>query len=531
LTLGVFDHHTRETNDFECFLQYEDGIGIPRDYARRVGIPPHQDEVAFGMMLPGNILKPVQLRDEQIPFVDALEEICLDALHGRTPCEDIRAEAATGKGKTVMALELCRRLQTTTLIIVDQEFLRDQWIERATDLFQVPEEEIGLVQGKVEDWENKSIVIGMIQSLYNRDMPEEFWMYFGMAIFDESHTVGAMQFSQILNDIPAVIRLGVSATSERADELEKVLDYSLGPVRVVLEAQHSASTVRYVKYRGNSYSWYANTSPKTGRYISEVAEDGLRSVLISRILKSMWVDQRHVLGVSDRVEHCEDMAELLVSLGVPRSDIGVITGFRTKFAYAKDDKPKRKPEGYVRGTKYTPIKIQRIRKRTKAAELNEAKDNARVILATYGKFEKGVDVPRLDAGIDMTPRSKAQQLHGRILREGAGKRVPVWVTIRDVKSYRAEHQFASRVTEYVKSNAEVYEWVLGKRPVKVDATQLAAQAHQSARRMKEGKITTKRDGNFTVVMRAIGSVSKRIRGARTGGPTRKARTRSKVGGR
>jgi superfamily II DNA or RNA helicase len=523
LTLEVYDVGTQDTETFLNYAPVKGGILAPRDYASKLGLYP--EYVTSGYSLEEDCFKPIQLRDEQVPFVDSLEMLSeMPFKYDGNPFIDIRAEAATGKGKTVMALELCRRLQLTTLIIVDQEFLRDQWIERATDLFGVDPDEIGLVQGKVEDWEGRSIVIGMVQSLYDRDMPAAFWEYFGVAIFDESHTIGARKFSRVMNNIPAVIRIGLSATSERTDVLEEVLRASLGDVQLYLEAQHATSILRYVDYNGQSFSWYANSSPKSGRYLSEIAMDGQRNNLIARIIKRLYKDGHHVLAISDRVEQCEDVGDMLYYMGIPDEDIGIVTGFKTEYRWVKNDSPSRRPRGYVRGTEYTPVSLQRVRRRSKAAELNHAKDNARIVLATYGKFEKGVDVPRLSAGIDMTPRSKAVQVHGRILREHKGKKTPVWVTISDTHSFRSQYQFANRIGEYVKSNAEVYQWELGSEPVKQNANQVAAAARRLNRMLRERKIVKKLDGNYTVSTQSIERKSNKRHGAPIGKTTRSART-------
>lgn len=530
LTLDVFDYAEQETKVFRNYVEVPGGIYAPRDYAAKLGLYPHN--VAEGFSLEDDCLQPVKLRDEQVPFVDAIMRLAEGTYqYDSRGFADIRAEAATGKGKTVMALEVCRRLQLTTLIIVDQEFLRDQWIERATELFQVPEEEIGLVQGKTEDWYGKSIVIGMIQSLHSREMPEEFWNYFGLTVFDESHTVGAKKFSRVLNNTASVIRLGVSATSKRGDELDKVIEASLGEVQIHLEAEHAKSRLYYVEYDKQSFSWYANKSAKSGRFISEIAGDGERNLMIAEIIENLYERDHHVLAISDRVEQCEDVALLLYNMGIPEEDIGVVTGFKTEWRYAKNDNPKRKPYGYVRKSDYTPIKLQRVRRRANAAELNHAKDNARIVLATYGKFEKGVDVPRLSAGIDMTPRSKAVQVHGRILREHKGKRMPVWVTICDIQSYRSIHQFANRIGEYVKSNAEVYKWQLGEQPVKQHANRVAADARLLSQRLKSGNITAKPNGNFIATVPSTVRKSSKRRDAPTGKTTLSDLTRSRKASR
>ena len=87
-----------------------------------------------------------------------------------------------------------------------------------------------------------------------------------------------------------------------------------------------------------------------------------------------------------------------------------------------------------------------------------AKENARVIFATYGIIAKGVDIPRLSGGVDATPRAKAAQLLGRTLRILPGKIRPIWITIADMNSFRSLFQLLCRVRDYITSNAEIFIW-------------------------------------------------------------------------
>lgn len=526
LTLELYSIGTGSTSEFTAFYELEDGsIDVPRDYGDLLGIAPNH--IAYGFSNDEGVMQPITLRDEQVPFVNAIETAAKQVTEGDWSHVDIRAEAATGKGKTVMSLEVARLLGVTTLIIVDQEFLKNQWVDTLVDLFHVDPDEIGIVQGKQRDWGGKSFVIGMIQSMYDRDLPQDFYEYFGYCIFDEGHTVGAEQFSQVLLNIPASVRLSISATPERTDELETVLEANLGKVQVTLTAKHKESTVRYVEYDGSSYSWYANSSKKSGRYLSEIAAEPARNHMLAQVIKELYDTGRDVLGVGDRTAQLPAIKAILIQLGIPDEEIGIVAGNVGTFRYAKDDSPRRKPEGYHRGAPYTPIKIQYIEKRVPKPELERRKTECRIVLATYGMFEKGVDEPRLAAGVDLTPRSKARQLHGRILRKHKGKLVPIWTTVRDINSFRAEHQFAERLLEYERSNAEVYKWDLAtgaKSHKPVD--ELVPEVRRRVRNLRGQRITTRPDGTFIVETKPTGRVPSKHLARRTARTTRSKATRS-----
>lgn len=465
-------------------------IGVPRqwgvDYAARKGIR-LVDSTSTGRRV--RLPKKVDLREHQIPFVDELLDIAEDEY-------DIVAEAATGKGKTTMALAIVQRLQSNAIIVVDQENLMDQWIERARDQFGVKPQDIGIVQGDLCSYKGKTIVIAMVQTLVVREFPPEFYDYFGIAIFDEYHIFGAPTFSRALGMFNSRLRLGVSAT-DRTDILHKLIDWNLGEADAKLTHQHKKSKVFYVENH-SVYSWYANTSPKAGRFLQEISEDADRNWLLARIVQWLYNTGRDVLVISERIEQLEAIRSLCAFSGVPDEDMGVYTGYRLVWGFEKDPKPKSRPQDWEKGTEYTPVRYALVRKRVPKKTLAEIKETAGILFATYGMFAKGVDVPRLAAGLDCTPRSKAKQVHGRILRETGGKMTPIWVTVRDINSHRAEFQLANRLDDYVADNSEIFQWDMDRGVRQRDAQALRDEILLNVSFLKTCRYITTIDGHGTI---------------------------------
>jgi superfamily II DNA or RNA helicase len=321
--------------------------------------------------------------------------------------------------------------------------------------------------------------------------------YFGLLVLDEAHVLGAEQFSAVLGMFNTRYRLAVSATPNRKDGMQKILDLHIGPVSVKMEHRHSRSIVRFIKNEYSVFSSWANSSPKTGKYINEVAEDTIRNHLLARAIHQLYCKDRQILAISDRTEQLSDLKELLIIYGVPEHEIGIVAGAVHEWKYIADVR-KNADAGY------TPIRLSRVPVKIPKRELEHAKNNARIVLATYGMFSKGVDVPRLDAGIDCTPRSASTQVHGRLLRTLPGKKTPIWVTVRDVWSYRAELQFARRMKDYLKNNVEVYQWHLSKGVRRADPGTTVLSAEQRAKRLKTAEIIMRYDGNNTVQIQTIG---------------------------
>jgi superfamily II DNA or RNA helicase len=414
---------------------------------------------------------------------------------------DFLVHAATGKGKTVCSLSAAQRIGRTTLVVVDQENLKDQWIEEAKEHLGLDDDDIGLVQGKVVDYEGKPLVIAMMQSLVNKEYPEDFYDYFGTVIIDETHTAAAPTFSQSLMMFSARVRFGVSATIDRRDALQKLLHFNLGNVEVSLLDKHDASYAYYI-VSDSVYSWYANISPKSGRMIAEIEADGYYNNLLVEGIKQLYESGRDILVISDRIEQLENLMAMAYYSGIPEQDMGVYCGSKNVWGYSKDPKPKRRPYGYERGSEYTPVKFGHIKKKMGKRDKQEQqriKEESRIIFSTYGMFQKGVDEPRLSAGIDATPRSRAEQVHGRILRKKEGKHIPIWVTIRSINSYKLEHQFLQRIQEYVASSAEIYEWHLTKGVRLVDVKELKRSVRENIQELKQMNISMNAVGNYMLV--------------------------------
>ncbi|MGZ7215786.1 hypothetical protein ACXWOG_11350, partial [Streptococcus pyogenes] len=74
----------------------------------------------------------------------------------------------------------------------------------------------------------------------------------------------------------------------------KILDHNLGPVKVSADKEYEEASVFMIDHH-TVYSWYANVSPKVGRIINEVADDGLRNLKIADAALYMYDVDHDVL--------------------------------------------------------------------------------------------------------------------------------------------------------------------------------------------------------------------------------------------
>ena len=284
---------------------------------------------------------------------------------------------------TVMALKIISVLQKKTLIIVHKEFLMNQWIERIQEF--LPTATVGKIQGPVFDVDKKDIVIGMIQTLYDKDYPVDTFSCFGLTIIDEVHRIGSEQFSRTLFKTITPYMLGISATVERKDKLTKILYMFIGD-KIYSEKRDDDDPVcvRAINYRTNNtefnmvdYDFRGN--PKYSTMISKLCEYGPRSDFIIRIIRDLIEEN-------------------------PENQIMVLCHNRSLLTYLYEAVNHRKIASigyYVGGMKQTSL---------------QETETKQIVLATYAMAAEALDIKTLSTLIMVTPKTDITQSVGRILR-------------------------------------------------------------------------------------------------------------------
>ena len=165
------------------------------------------------------------MREPQIPVIEAFMQKMNEA---GTSFGGGLLELPCAAGKTVLSLKIISILRKKTLVIVNKEFLLNQWIERIREF--LPTATVGTIQGPTIDVEGKDIVIGMLQSISKKDYPVEVFDEFGLTIIDEVHHISSQVFSCALFKIVSKYMIGLSATMERKDGTTYVFKMFLGDI-------------------------------------------------------------------------------------------------------------------------------------------------------------------------------------------------------------------------------------------------------------------------------------------------------------
>jgi superfamily II DNA or RNA helicase len=379
---------------FAVYTESPSRFYVPRAWAAEVFGAPQAEAVPEGELLSAKAANFVgKPYDYQVAIIQTFVDKGANGLIC-VPC---------GRGKTFMALAIAAKLKRRFLIIVDKEFLMNQWRGEITAL--LPGLRVGILQGdklqtSVEEFD---CTICMIQTLVQREFPEDTFRSYGFAIFDECHHLGASNFSRALLKVQTKYMLGLSATPKRDDGLTKVFEWFLGkPVYweksrepdetvIVRCEQFTCDDAEYTEiptdYRGEMIM---------GRLLSRVVECTERNKKIAQIIKETCVDpNRRVLVLSERIGHLKSIEALLESSGLTMSY-------------------------YVGGMK--------------EAQREEGAKTAKVLLASYAMASEAMNIKTLNAVILASPRKKVEQSTGRILRTQISQRTvaPLIVDIVDV---------------------------------------------------------------------------------------------------
>lgn len=317
---------------------------------------------------------------------------------------------------TVMALKIISLIQKKTLIIVHKEFLMNQWIERIAEF--IPDARIGKIQGPVFDIVNKDIVIGMVQTLYDKDYGQNGFSSFGLTIIDEVHRIGSEQFSRTLIKTITPYMLGISATVDRKDQLTRVLYMFIGD-KIYTEQREDDDLVqvRAIKYICND--------PEFNEVEVDFRGNTKYSSMISKLCDYIPRSNFIVKIVADLLDENED------------KQIMILCHNRSLLTYLYTTISERNIASigyYIGGMK--PADLQ-------------ATETKQIVLATYAMAAEALDIKTLSTLIMATPKTDITQSVGRILRVKNNN--PIIIDIIDNHSI-FQNQWTQRKKFYKKCN-------------------------------------------------------------------------------
>jgi superfamily II DNA or RNA helicase len=377
-----------------------------------------------------------------------------------------------GRGKTFMAIQCAALIGRRFMIIVDKEFLLQQWSgelkalmpgirigviqedkkQIGTETIYVKERTIPELKKMAKDANLKvtgtkeelvkrleeagvqvrekpvtieyDCCIAMIQTLVQREFAETDFRGFGFAIFDECHHLGASNFSQALTKVQTKKMLGLSATPTRDDGLTKVFEWFLGKP-VYWEKTREADPdviVRKITFNTDDAVYCNLPTDARGetvlaRLLTQIVNCEERNQRIDEIMRDLVKDaKRRILVLSERKSHLERIEQ-----GLRKNVKGVTIGY------------------YIGGMK------EEVRE--------EGARTAQVLLGTYAMASEAMNIKTLNTMVMASPRKKIEQSTGRILRVRKDEREVVPIIIDIVDSHDVYHNQWMKRRQYYRKCA------------------------------------------------------------------------------
>lgn len=286
-------------------------------------------------------------------------------------------QLSVGMGKTLLAIYLSQLLGLKTLVMVNQEFLQNQWIERFKGFTDA---KIGKIQGKIIDIEGKDVVIGMVQSVSMKEYEDSVFKEFGLVIYDEVHHYGSRVYSQALMKTAAKYTIGLTATLERSDGMVKIINWFVGNTICKMSRDRNYKVlVKKVNFCSSDKlftekkKWIkGQIRPNHMGMIDNILGNHYRNKLIIEMIYDLKKRGRTIFVISEHIKH----------LQILKNGVDIII--------------KNANEEHIYNTYYYIGP-------TKAGEKKMAETDGDIIFATIQLASEALDIPRLDTIILTNP--------------------------------------------------------------------------------------------------------------------------------
>ena len=358
--------------------------------------------------------------------VKKLYDYQLDAVKSAIARKRGVIHSSTGSGKTVIAMGIISAYpKHNILFIVPTIDLMTQTYREFVKEFD--EMEVGIIGDGV--FEPSRITVGIINSLYNHRLGNDYLHGLGITLVDECHRVSKLDgiYSKTLQQIPATIRIGLTATLPADTEAVYALEGNLGPVIYSVDRQGLTDTGRLAVPKIRILQIPIDADVSNLKKYSDVYSEGVvnshkrNGIIIDEIAKYV-LEGRTCLVIVRLLEHGQNLFDM-IKMRYPK--------IRAYYAHGTTESEER----------------ERIRQELQARNMDVA------ITSTIWK--EGVDIPSLNVVVNAAG-SKSElfclQVVGRGMRAAPGKDEFIILDFFDPSHHFLVSHFGYRIAMYFAQN-------------------------------------------------------------------------------
>jgi superfamily II DNA or RNA helicase len=330
-----------------------------------------------------------------------------------------------GGGKTFISIKTIAKIKKKTLVVVNKEFLMDQWTD---SIHKFSNARVGYIQQDKILTENTDIVIAMLHSLCLKEYPIELFDQFGYVIFDECHHLASEMFSKALPKVATTYTLGLSATPHRKDGLAFVFEYYLGSLFYFQKRKGNNNVqIKQIicssKHQDYETIFLKNGTKNTVKMQTNLTEFTPRNQLIYTILDALCQQKRKILVLSLRREHLKTIADMLNTKAIIINEDDTIVNKKKSLQPHKNKKTREATFGFYYG------RIGMNKKNYKT--MLDDSTNCDIILGTFAIASEALDIGTLNTAVFLSSTTDVEQAVGRILRKTHTDINPMVVDICD----------------------------------------------------------------------------------------------------
>jgi superfamily II DNA or RNA helicase len=221
--------------------------------------------------------------------------------------------APPGMGKTVVGIEVIAKRARSTLVLVHRTPLLDQWRAQLALFLDLKPGDIGQMGGG-KFRPNGRLDVAMLQSLVRRDDVAELVADYGHVVVDECHHVPAVSFERVMQEVRARYVTGLTATPQRRDGHQPILEFQLGPVRFAIDPRSIAAGHVFehrLVVKETAFRLPEGATPGIQEIYGVLAADPSRNAMILDDVGHALAEGRSPVLLTERRDHLEYFAERL----------------------------------------------------------------------------------------------------------------------------------------------------------------------------------------------------------------------------
>lgn len=219
--------------------------------------------------------------------------------------------APPGIGKTVVGIAVIAMRARNTLVLVHRTPLLDQWRAQLALFLDLKPGDIGQIGGG-KFVPNGRLDVAMLQSLVRREDVADLVAGYGHVVVDECHHVPAVSFERVMQEVRARYVTGLTATPQRRDGHQPILEFQIGPVRFAIDPRSSAAEHVFehrLVVRETSFRLAEAAAPGIQVLYGALAADRSRNDMILDDVAQALVEGRSPVLLTERRDHLEHLAE------------------------------------------------------------------------------------------------------------------------------------------------------------------------------------------------------------------------------